>query len=173
MKFSYEINMEDYIEFNLHHLKQSKMVQKSLTGQRIGVSIFFLILPFLISSIFNQPLISYLITFSVASILWFMYYPKYFYKSTKNKMIKHLSENNDQSLFGEHSLEIDENGIKEITQTSELDLKWDKIVEIKEAKNYFYFYFSSVQAIILPIGAIKDHKANVIKYFNKNNIQVS
>ncbi|WP_088072301.1 YcxB family protein [Gottfriedia luciferensis] len=173
MKINYEINLEDYIEFNLHHLMHSKTVQKSLWKQRIVVSLIYLILPFLISYFFNLPLLWYLITFSLASILWFLFFPKYFYRSAKNKMIKHLSEKDDHVLFGEHLLKIDENGMKEITQSSVHEIKWDNIVEVKGTIGYFYIYFSSMQAIIIPLEAIKDDMEKLMHFYRENNIQLS
>ncbi|MEH7610007.1 YcxB family protein [Gottfriedia acidiceleris] len=172
MKLNYEINLDDYIEFNLHHLKHSKTVQKSLINQRIAVSLIYLVIPFLISFLFNQPLFGYLLAFSLAAILWFIYFPKYFYRSSKNKMIRHLTEKNDQSLFGEHSLKVDEHGIKEITQSSVHEIKWDDIVEIKGTKNYFYIYFTSMQAIVVPLEAIKDDMERLLQFYRKYNIQV-
>ena len=172
MKLNYEINLDDYIEFNLHHLKHSKTVQKSLTNNRIVVSLIYLVIPFLISFLFKQPISGYLLAFSLAAIVFFIYFPKLYYRSTKNKMIKLLNDKSDESLFGEHSLKVDENGIKEITQSSVHEIKWDDIVEIKGTKNYFYIYFTSMQAIVVPLEAIKDDMERLLQFYRKYNIQV-
>ncbi|PGL67880.1 YcxB family protein [Bacillus sp. AFS055030] len=172
MKFNYEINLDDYIEFNLHHLKHSKSVQKSLRKQRITVSLIYLVIPFIISYFFNQPLFGYLLAFSSASILWFCYFPKYFYRSTKNKLVKHINKKNDEALLGEHLLKVDENGIKEITQSSVHEIKWDHIVEIKGTKDYFYIYITNMKAIIVPLEAIKEDMDKLLQYYRKNNIEL-
>ncbi|PGS49958.1 YcxB family protein [Bacillus sp. AFS041924] len=172
MKLNYEINLDDYIEFNLHHLKNSKTVQKSLTNNRIAVSLIYLVIPFLISFLFKQPISGYLLAFSLAAIVFFIYFPKLYYRSTKNKMIKLLNDKRNESLFGEHSLKVDENGIKEITKSSVHEIKWDNIVEIKGTKNYFYIYVSSMKAIIVPLEAIKDDMEKLLQFYRKYNIQV-
>ncbi|QKE72904.1 YcxB family protein [Arthrobacter citreus] len=172
MKLNYEINLDDYIEFNLHELKNSKTVQKSLTNNRIAVSLIYLVIPFLISFLLKQPIIGYLLAFSLVAIVIYVYFPNLYYRSSKNKMMKLLNNKSNESLFGEHSLKVDENGIKEITESSVHEIKWDHIVEVKGTKKYFYIYVTSMKAIIVPLEAIKDDMEKLLQFYRKYNIEV-
>lgn len=64
MNIHYELTEEDYINFNLYHIKHSKMGKRSLLLQRIVTPFLYIIVAYLFSMIGNLPFCHCLSLFS-------------------------------------------------------------------------------------------------------------
>lgn len=150
MEINYNLTEEDFINFNLYHIKNSKTAIRSLQLQRMIGPLIFLISSYVFSKIGDVPFIGLFITFSIISILWFIFYPKYFYNHIIRHVKKMIKEGKNDGLLGEHRMMISEEGIVDSTTNGETKVNWSGIKELKEDGNYLYLYNSSVSAYILP-----------------------
>lgn len=171
MEFKYDLTEEDYIHFNLFHLKNSETANRALTIQRWIGPIIFIISVFVLSKISDLPFLVLFITFLIMSILWIFFYPKYFYNHVIRHVKKMINEGKNSSLLGEHKMTLTEEGIIDITTNGETKVNWSGIETYKEDNDYFYLYNSSVSAYILPKRKIPNEE---IKHFltskmNKKN----
>jgi len=119
MNIHYELTEEDYINFNLYHIKHSKMGKRSLLLQRIVSPFIFIIGAYLYSVIGNLPFLPLFITFAVMSILWVIFYPKYFYGLIARNAKKMIKEGKNDDLLGNHQLEMTEEGLVDTTANKE------------------------------------------------------
>ena len=55
MEIYYELTEEDYINFNLYHIKNSKTGKQALALQRFLTPLFFIIISYVYSMISNSP----------------------------------------------------------------------------------------------------------------------
>ena len=150
MEINYHLTEEDYLNFNMFHIKNSKTAIRSLQMQRIIGPLIFLISSYVFSRIGDVPFVGLFITFSILSILWFIFYPKYFYNHVIRHVKKMIKEGKNDGLLGDHRMLITDEGIVDSTTNGETKVTWSGIKEFKEDENNLYLYNSSVSAYILP-----------------------
>lgn len=150
MEITYNITEEDYLNFNMFHVENSKTIIKTLNIQRFSVPIFFLIFSYISSKIGDTPFIVSFIVFLILSILWIIFYPKYFYKHIIRNARKMLKEGKNAGLLGKHHMNMTEDGIEETTSNGGTKVNWSGIEQFKEDHYYLYLYNSSVSAYIIP-----------------------
>ncbi|RDW17394.1 YcxB family protein [Oceanobacillus chungangensis] len=150
MKINYNLTEDDYLKFNLFHMKNSKSVMRSLNIQRFLTPVFFILISYLFSKIAETPFLFAFIPFFIMSILWIIFYPKFFYKTIIRNVKKMIREGQNGGLIGEHHMIFTKDEITESTSTDETKVKWSGIQAFKEDNDYFYLYNSSVSAYILP-----------------------
>lgn len=156
MKIHYELTEEDYLHFNLFHVKQSKVAIKSLNIQRLLMPVFFIIVAFIFLGIGDMPLVFPLIIFGLLSILWIIFYPKYFYYLIMRQSKKILKEGKNDGLLGEQQITLSGEGIVYLTSNGESQVKWSGIKKVDEDSDFFYLYNSSISAYILPKRALSN-----------------
>ncbi|MGM7636796.1 hypothetical protein [Bacillus sp. Hm123] len=76
MEINYNLTEEDYLNFNMFHVKNSKAVKRVLNMQRFLTPILFIIASFVFSKVGSMPFLGLFITFLVVSILWIIFYPR-------------------------------------------------------------------------------------------------
>ena len=163
MNIHYELTEEDYINFNLYHIKHSKMGKRSLLLQRIVTPFLYIIVAYLFSMIGNLPFLPLFITFFIVSALWVIFYPKYFYRLIARNAKKMIKEGKNDDLLGKHQLKMTEEGLVDTTANKETKVTWTGITAIQEDDGYFFLYNSSVSAYILPKREL-DHVDVVRQY---------
>lgn len=168
MEIKYHLTEEDYINFNMFHIKNSKTAMRSLTIQRFIGPIIFIISSYVFSKIGDVPFLGLFITFLILSILWVIFYPKYFYSHVIRHVKKMIKEGKNDGLLGEHHMMMTEDGIVDSTTNGETKVNWSGIQQIKENDDYFYLYNSSVSAYILPKREL--HNLDEISSFLKSKI---
>lgn len=154
MKINYELTEEDYLNFNLFHAKNSKATRKALNAQRFLSPLIFLTMAFIFSGVGNIPLLYPVIIFSLISILWIVFYPKYFYSHILRHTKKMLEEGKNDGLFGKGTMILSDEGIVDSTFNGETKVNWAGIKKIEEDNDYFFIYNSAVAAYILPKGML-------------------
>ena len=150
MEITYNLTEEDFLHFNMFHLKHSKSAIQSLNVQRFLTPVFFILMAFLLSKFGNIPFLELFIVFSITSILWIIFYPWYFYNTVTRRMKKMFKEGKNVGLLGEHVLSLNEEGLVESSANGQIKVNWSGITDFKEDEQYFYLYNSSVSAYIIP-----------------------
>ena len=150
MEIKYNLTEEDYIHFNLYHIKNSKSAIRSLNVQRFLTPVFFILLSYIISLVGDTPFLELFIAFFITGILWILFYPKYFYSTVTRRIKKFIREGKNGGLLGEHILSMTDEGLVESTSNGQTKVDWSGIIGFKEDNEYFYLYNSSISALILP-----------------------
>jgi hypothetical protein len=150
MEINYNLAVEDYIKFNLFHIKNSKTAIRTLNIQRFLTPIIFIILSYVLTKVGTTHFLSLFITFFLISIMWIIFYPKFFYSFVTRKTKKMIKKSKNDSLIGKHHMIISEKGITDSTYFGESRISWFDIKSLKEDNYYFYLYNSSVSAYIIP-----------------------
>jgi hypothetical protein len=158
MKVQFELAKEDYIQYNLHYMRESEAIKKSFFIQRYVVSLIYLVLPFILVKVSDMPFRYLMIVFLVTYLIWVLYYPKYFASFTKKRLQKIINEGKNVSLFGARSISLDQGGIVESSNTGESKTSWTAVERVEETNKYIFIYVSSVNAYIVPARAFADLK---------------
>lgn len=156
MEIKYNLTEEDYLNFNMFHVKNSKTIKRTLNTQRFITPIIFIALPFIFSKIGNTPFFGLFIAFLLVSIIWILFYPKFFYNSVIRNTRKIIKEGKNDGLLGEHHMILTEEGIVDSTPSGETKVTWSGIKAFKEDEHNIYLFNSSVSAYILPKRELHD-----------------
>ncbi|NLL71658.1 MAG: YcxB family protein [Epulopiscium sp.] len=175
MHIKYEIKEEDYIQFNLFHVKHSPTIKRNVFIQRYIISLIFLIIPF-IFYLFDDPSWKFSIpVFFGIYLFWVFYYPKKFIKNMKKNIEKMMKEGRNDYLLGPCELWITEEGIHKKGTSGETKTKWETVEKIARDKEHLYIYIGSLAAYIIPLRAFveeseKEMFVNIIqKYISTFN----
>ncbi|MHC0038246.1 YcxB family protein [Pseudoneobacillus sp. C159] len=150
MELKYNLTEKDYLNFNLFHMKNSKSANKALMIQRIFTPITLLLFGYVLSLISDIPLTISLPIFLLFAILWYIFFPKYFYSHVVKQVRKMTREGRNDDLLGEHILHISDEGLIDTTKNGETKVNWSGIKDFKEDQHHLYLYNSAVSAYILP-----------------------
>lgn len=162
MRIKYNLTEDDYINFNMYHLKNSDTLKKSIMINRYVTPLIFLIIPFVLRKISNIPFWYWAIVFTITYIIWGVSYEKNLYKINKKRIKKMLKESSNEGLVGEKILEIDGEYIRSKSYARESNIHIKSIKNIKEDDNYIFIYVNSIEAVIVPLRAFnsKEEKEN-------------
>lgn len=158
MEYHYTLTKDDYVAFNMHHAQHSERVQKVLRVQR-WMSLIFLFIPLLVSWIEGEFLLGMFAAFALLAVLWFLFYPKYFYGSIKKNIIKVMNEEGNSSLTGEHTIMVTEDGLVEKSSKGEVKTPWSSITQIRETDEHIFILVSAMSGYVIPINTFVDVKA--------------
>ncbi|RDY23460.1 YcxB family protein [Romboutsia maritimum] len=151
MKMNFEITKDDYINFNLHHLENSKSQKNTFNILRYVIPIIFSILIYFIGTgILNQQSIYWIIVAIIFSIIWILTYPKQYKKLIAKQTDKILSEGDNSSIFGSKSLEIVDGTIVVKGDFTSETVSLESIKDIKVYEDMILIYISGFVAHIIP-----------------------
>lgn len=152
MEITYELTEEDYVVFNLHHIKNSPILKRNFRIIRSVLPVIAALIAFFVGTgVFNQPRVYWVIISLLLMIgLWF-YYPKVYEQSIRKQAMRLLNEGDNSSFFGVKKLIIEEESIRIIdADASESKISKKNIKEIKEYENHIILYLSAIQGVIIP-----------------------
>lgn len=158
MELKYSITEEDYIRFNLFHIKNSTTSMRTLKIQQILIPILYIAVAFVLAGLTEGSLVVWLSIFLVMGILWFIFYPKYFYSHILRQVRKMLKEGKSEGLLGEHLLVLSDEGILETTSKGEMKANWVSLEKFTEDEHSFYLYNTALSACIIPKRELEDVK---------------
>lgn len=156
MEIEYELTKEDFLDFNLNHAHNSSTVKKSLFYQRYVVAIIFPIIPVILSKTFKAPLRGLLPAYLISSLMWIIFYPKYFWWQIKKNVTKTLDESEDSKFVASHSLTISEKGMVSEGENSKTVRDWGSIQRIDKTDRNILIYTGAMEALIVPLRAFDD-----------------
>lgn len=156
MEIEYNLTEDDYLQFNIFHLKHSKTAARVLIILRLTGPVIFLLAAYFFPTIDNLSFPVLLTIFIFLSVVWFLFYPKYYYNFIKRHTLKMIREGKNEGLLGKHWLTMSENDLVETSVVNELKVPWSGIQEFKEDDNYFYLYNSAISTFIIPKRELND-----------------
>lgn len=155
MKREYRYNIEhnDFIDFQLHYLKTNKELQSSLKKNLVIIMIVYVIVlvgmfVYFKSSLFMLLIVALLI--ALVSILQIISYKKRVQKNIIKKVLSYIKTGKLDDIFGEKILTVyDEkivfNETKGIKNFNKSDIK-----KIEQSKLCIFIYIDEMSAIIVP-----------------------
>lgn len=156
MQIKYHLTEEDYINFNLFHMKNSKTAMKALKVQRFLIPIVYMVVAYVFASVLDGSYILSFSIFGIMGILWIIFYPKYHYNFVLRQVRKMITEGKNEGLLGDHLMTISEEGVHDENPKGETKVSWSGIQDLKENEHYLYLYNSAVSAYILPKREVRD-----------------
>ena len=155
MMISYKLTEQDFIDFNVYHMNNSKTMKKTVLMQRLFGPLSFIIGIFVAYKITDIPLWYWSICFAIAAVLWFALYPKMLERRIRKQVKKMLSEGQNKILLSDTTLTVNEEGIKCTTEYNETNTKFSAINKVEITNKHIFVYNNAVSAIIIPLSAFE------------------
>jgi len=152
MKINFKISRDDYIAFNMAHVKSSRSTKSLIIAIRLLVPALLFFYALYIGKI-TDPL--YMGVFVIVSVPWAILSPRIIWINMVKQINKILDEGQVGDLFSQRSLDFNEDHILESTDQTTSTYMWSAIVDVRETERALYLYTNEVQAIILPKSEIK------------------
>ena len=164
MELNYELTKEDYVDFNMYHVKNSKGIKKTIFMQRYVISLMFLIIPIAIWILKKETFNILYIICPLFWVVWILFYDKAFDKSIVKKINRMLDKSINSGLIGMHNINIENGEIIEKTSSGYIKNNIRDINEIQETKDHIFIYVSNNNAYVIPKRTFKsEEKLNSFK----------
>lgn len=147
MRIEYFIELDDLMQFNHFHTKNSRVMRRIYLCLYIApVALAFL--DFLRPS--HLSLISRAVGFLFYSALWLLVcsFWKWFFSTIVMRKI--LKDGRNRSVLGRHEMLLEENEVMERTSLNEMRNAWSGIERVVENERYIFIYLSSSAAHVIP-----------------------
>lgn len=146
-KFKGSITEDDYIDFNVFHVNNSKSLRKRDLSLKVIFPIGFTLFVILSGNKFDE---AYWAMLLLGSLLFIFLMPILVEKSVRQRTRAMLRDDHNGDLFNEADYLFDESGIKIESANSSSFIKWRSVSKILENEERFFIYVNSVQALIIP-----------------------
>lgn len=173
MKYSINITEEDFLRFNIEHIKISKS-GKIATGL-LCISCILLtalggIVFFSIAKGYSYPTFiptTETIVLVIFMIIYLAFFRQKIFNKTLKRMIK-LQKKDGKLPFTENStIEFCEEEIYESTESSSNHIKYSELTKVHYTDNEMYLYIDSQRALIIPYSQLGEDKEKVVNFIKQ------
>jgi hypothetical protein len=149
MTFTFSFEPADWIDFNAHHLKNSRIHRRQRFWARMGFLSAFLVLS-LVLVLTEEKGLGFAVCFSVVGVVGFLAYPSV-YDDSVMKRIRRLADDPDNmKVFGTVSMTLSPEGLRVSRPGEETALAWSRVLRLVETADHVFLYVSALDAIIIP-----------------------
>ncbi|KMT21880.1 YcxB family protein [Clostridium cylindrosporum] len=156
MDINYELTKQDFIDFNIFHMSYSSTFKKVLFIQRYILPLIFFVVPFIIASMSNVPLLYWIIAALLGYLLWANFYPRLLKRIMAKKISEMIDEGKSAEFLGSRRLILNDDGIIGSSEHNESKTDWSSVGDVVETKSHIFIYIDSVSAHIVPIREFKN-----------------
>ncbi|WP_326983005.1 YcxB family protein [Chryseobacterium sp. MYb264] len=155
MKFNYNLNLDDYLNYQLFNASQTKSIIKKRKRNRFIPAIFFVVLGIVPRFDFTE---TFTLIYIFIGILWIFVYPIWDKRWYFNYYKKYIKENYVYNFDKDTEVIITMDEILMKNENSESRISLAELKEINEIPLAFYLKLKSSQSIILPKNKMSDLK---------------
>lgn len=163
MKIEYNIEQEDFIDFQLFTASKSERIRKN---KNRGWIIMLILFAFLGINFYNSGNSTLAIYFGIVAIIVLLFYGKYFKWKLKNHYKKFVVENYSKRFGQLESLEINSDHIFAKDKTGEGKINISEIENVSETQNHFFIKITTGVSLIIPKTKIKNSQEIKSKFEN-------
>lgn len=161
MRVKFNIDRIDYWNFNKYTMLNIPKIRRNFILNMISVPIIILICLLFFKKSYDMTITVVFILTVIGGIIGDLL----LIGIVKLQVMK-IPYNKD-GLMGEHTIEIDEKGVRETTAVNDGFHLWEGIHSIKQDKEYIYIFLDSILAHIIPKKAFNSvNEAN--EFYNKS-----
>lgn len=151
MKITYDLNQEDFWQFNKYAVMRIPSFRRNLIGNLIAP-------PFVGAIVLSELGIPFIFTASITLILFAT--TSLLLLVITRRQIKNLLD--DSSQLGKHTMTIDLQGLREKNAVSDSAVSWSGVKDITENNDYIYIFIAPHIANVIPkraFGRSEDARA--------------
>jgi hypothetical protein len=154
MELKCKITENEFVAFNLHMVRRNPKYQKTFRQQRFAPVLIFLFLSVPFSKYAHLPTIAAFCLMLTLSVLWVLFYPKYFFSYAARKAKNELKKN--QHIIGNYEYILAKDFFTGKTDLGKEIIKWSDVQSFEEDLTSFYLFKTPVSAYIIPKKDLED-----------------
>jgi len=157
MKIEYNIDLEDSINFNLIHSRNSPTLIRGRMLIRITWSILIIIMALIISlSSSEGDILTNIIEPIIFGCIFFLIFPLISGLGMRKHVEKIIREGRNEGVFGKQIIDITPEAITQKNDAGESKYFWNSLDKLVTSPNYIFLYVSSLNAILFPRNSFKN-----------------
>jgi hypothetical protein len=153
MIFSYSLDLEDFLTFQLYTTSKSERVRRKRLGSRIFVPLVYLM--FAAVFIVQHNYVA-TIAISTIAVLWYFLYPKWEQKRYVRQFTASIQENFGDALGRTGSIEFTKNELIAKDAGQEARIATNEIKEFNQISNYLMIKLKNGHSFIFPEKKIEN-----------------
>ncbi len=156
MKFEYQIQEQDYLDFQLYTASKSPRFEKKQRNGRYFITLCSLITACYFTYVQDWGMVAY---FGLTTAVFFLFYPWYFKWRQKVHYTKYIRRNY-KNLFGRsEEMEVKGKTLELTNSTGKGQIKASELEKFIETKNHFFIQMKSGASLIIPVYKMDDAAA--------------
>lgn len=166
----YENSIQDYINFNLFHYKNSKSSRRIKYFLQFILPIYLLVF-YLLPNLADRLIFSYFFMWAVFSSVYitFIHYLLSSYLRLRVKIL--YAEGKKTQNIGTHKMTLDDEGITDESPNELTKINWEGISKISKDAHNIYIYTSAMNAFVIPLKYFNDtDRENEIVNYLKSKV---
>ena len=144
----------EFVAFNLHMVTRNPKYQKALRQQRYLPVLILLFLSVPFSNYTHITVLGVFALMLTLSVLWVLFYPKYFFNYTARKAKKDLKK--QPRILGDYEYVLSKDFFTGKTELGKEIIKWADIQLFEEDLTNFYLFKTPVSAYIISKKDLDD-----------------
>ena len=152
MTIEYNVSEQDYLNFNLFHLNNSKQMKNTKLALKYGTVILCLVL--LLVLFWGQ--IAAQIAGGVVIIIWIAVFSKFWDYLAKQTVKKQINEGKANDFIGPQKLTLKDDCIEEVSINSTTTVQYTAVERIEYGYECIFVYVGAIAAYIIPNSAFTD-----------------
>lgn len=152
MRIKYNLEKEDYINFNLYRIQYDDSAIEMIKKQKVLGSLAFILLGAAMVFFANRGQVIVALVMIAISAFWYFNFPNLARKRVVKATTKALNNPNVSDFFKDLDVSITYDNISESDQV----FSWDQIKNSVETNDYLYVFFEDNTTLIIPKRVVMD-----------------
>jgi hypothetical protein len=168
MTIHYQLELEDWIEFQKNYLLQSRKFSRTRKINTALLPAVFLI--FILADLSRGEFNLFtFITYLIISVFWVLFMWNFMLNRSLENMRRMLREGDNSAVLGPQEISLSAEGLVIRNSESETRMSWKTVKKLSQTDQYYFLYISSISAVILPKRHLQEHREE-IDLLIKNNV---
>lgn len=151
MNIEYNNDLDDYINFNLIHSRNSITLKRQRILLRLITSIMLTMILLIISLFANKGSALYGTVLAIVfGALFFLIFPLFSGLGMRSQIEKIINEGKNKGVFGKQKTVIASEAITEENDAGEAKYFWTSVDKLVDSPNYIFLYVGALRALIIP-----------------------
>ena len=157
MDIRYDLSLEDLIAYTKYYMSHSESVRFQISRSRWLISILAITAVLIISYLITNTIAAYtLLIAAIDGIVIFVIYPGLIRWKALRATRRLYDDGKNKTVFGWHTMRIEEDGFVEVTALTEVRVKWDAIETIETSLGYTFIFLGSAIAHVIPHAKVTE-----------------
>lgn len=159
MQLDYELTIEDIVNFNLYHFRNSKTFKNKRILFRWIIPIWVILVHvYLNFDQSNGTILLYNIPIFLFGALWYFFYNRLYFWRVGVNLNKMLREGRNNGMIGKQKITLTDDSLNVETEFHSSRFKLGSINQIVETTEYIFLYLTSMSALVIPQPAFRNSK---------------
>lgn len=149
MTIRFDMQLADTLACVKHYLKNDKGARRAMLWYRVLVPLIWVIL--LISDVIHGRMnVAIAIVGVATSVAWWFGAPALYLRLVLRQAKKAYGKPENEKLFGNVEMTLDENGVKVKKSDREAVSRWSNITKAAKSADYIFLHLSNISMIAIP-----------------------